>query len=55
MESDFSTDTTLQVTPPVVNQESIDIYKHYIETGIVGGFTPKAADLAIYEKYASFK
>lgn len=55
MDSDFSKDTSLQVTPPTVSKESIAIYERYIETGVRGGFTPKAADLAIYEKYASFK
>lgn len=55
MESDFSSDTSLQVTPPTVSEESIAVYKHYIETGLRGGFPPKAEDLAIYQKYASLK
>lgn len=55
MESDFSKDTSLQVTPPTVDQQSISIYKHYIETAIKGGFPPASKDLDIYQKYASFK
>lgn len=55
MQSDFSSDTSLQVTPPVVSEESVAVYKRYIETGKRGGLTPKMEDIAIYEKYASFK
>lgn len=54
-QSQFSEDTSLKVTPPKVKEESIDVYKNYIKTAVVGGFTPKANDLDIYRKYASLK
>lgn len=54
-QSQFSEDTSLKATPPKVKKESIDVYKKYIETAVVGGFTPKAKDLDIYRKYASLK
>lgn len=54
-ENPFPPDTSLQVTPPKVAEKSVAVYKHYIETALRGGFTPQPKDLAIYQKYASFK
>jgi hypothetical protein len=54
-QSKFSSDTSVQVAPPTVHKKSILIYENYIHTGINGGSLPKASDLALYQKYASFK
>ncbi|KAF2893513.1 hypothetical protein ILUMI_12659 [Ignelater luminosus] len=53
--SNFSSDTSVEVKPPIVGPHSINIYQHYINIGIKGGLTPKLSDLEMYKKYASLK
>ncbi|CAG9765574.1 unnamed protein product [Ceutorhynchus assimilis] len=53
--SNFLQDTCYQVTVPTVSQKSIEIYRNYVNLGIYGPKTPKAADLAVYAKYANLK
>ncbi|EFA02109.1 polyphosphoinositide phosphatase [Tribolium castaneum] len=54
-QSNFSEDSSVQVKPPKVDKRSIQVYQNYINVGINGGSEPKASDLALYQKYASFK
>ncbi|KAF5302794.1 hypothetical protein FQA39_LY01974 [Lamprigera yunnana] len=53
--SEFLSDTTIKVTPPIVSKSSINIYQEYINVAVKGGLTPKKVDLDIYKKYASLK
>ncbi|CAH1159816.1 unnamed protein product [Phaedon cochleariae] len=52
---DIPRDTCFKVTPPIVSQGSIQVYKKYISVGEKGGVRPRASDMEIYRKYASFK
>lgn len=54
-QSYFSRDSSLQVSPPTVNQAAISIYEDYINIAVTGGLTPKLNNLEIYKKYASLK
>ncbi|KAK9870183.1 hypothetical protein WA026_006270 [Henosepilachna vigintioctopunctata] len=51
----FSEDTSIKTSPPKIKQESINIYKKYIVSGITGGFAPKKSDLDLYKNYSMYK
>ncbi|KAB0799167.1 hypothetical protein PPYR_07047 [Photinus pyralis] len=51
----FLNDTSINVTPPQVPQNSINIYQDYINLGISGGVVPKARDLDMYRDYVNLQ
>ncbi|KAF5294867.1 hypothetical protein FQR65_LT10665 [Abscondita terminalis] len=53
--SEFLSDTSVQVIPPKVSQDAINVYRDYINVGINGGLPPKRGDLDVYKKYANLK
>lgn len=55
VQSQFSTDTSVEVAPPTVDKKSIQIYEHYVSLAVHGGYMPKASDLALYQKYVNMK
>lgn len=54
--SNFSKDTSLQISPPKIKTDDLNIYHHYVELGKKGtGFEPKINDVNMYQKYVLFK
>lgn len=51
----FSSDSSIEVSPPKVCQKSLDIYKCFVERGIIGSSEPNPIDMNKYQKFASNK